>query len=549
MKKFLSYVSVFLVSIYVISGCSADRTREEKVAAMVNKVESPFLVVSMTPQNLMDKSGILDGVLPFTYELILGFFIDEAVTGIDYSVKSQIIVGKGESFQPSFYGIFKVKDEKKFIELIEKEANATIVEKEGMKTAVKESDGYALVWNEEFAVISNIPFDFMAMLSGKGGNGGDKTVAKIIDLIKAADEGEVNATYADFLKKEADVAMYYDGKGLYAYMQDMLGEEAGELEKMRETYEGISSEIYLNFTNGSVDFEFINHLSDKVKENMSFMSEKGIEGKLLSYGNGNSPIMTGGYSMDFTKFFDFLKTQMEDDVYTDFESELEAIGLTIEDVKSSMTGEFVYMIDRIIEIEETIDYGYGDPYTYTTSMPIFGVVLGVSNSAAIQKILADSLKLPNGSYQMGAAYVVLDGDVLFASNDSSWTNKVVTKSTSKITKGLDVIAANPFGLFVDFASMAEMKGMKDVAAFMKLFSEFSGGASLEGGKFSFKLIDASKNSLRAITEVVAAELDRMEKEMNKELESELEEAVTGGLDDLEEEMEKFEDQVEEVLPK
>jgi hypothetical protein len=126
--------------------------------------------------------------------------------------------------------------------------------------------------------------------------------------------------------------------------------------------------------------------------------------------------------------------------------------------------------------------------------------------------------------------------------------KLMTKSTSKITKGLDVIAANPFGLFVDFASMAEMKGMKDVAAFMKLFSEFSGGASLEGGKFSFKLIDASKNSLRAITEVVAAELDRMEKEMNKELESELEEAVTGGLDDLEAEMEKFEDEVEEVLP-
>lgn len=544
MKKYLSYVSVFLLSIYLVSGCSTKRTREDKVAAMINKVESPFLVVSMTPQNLMDKSGILDGVLPFTYELILGFFIDEAVTGIDYSVKSQIIVGKGESFQPSFYGVFKVKDEKKFIELIEKEANATIVEKEGMKTAIKESDGYALVWNEEFAVISNIPFDFMAMLSGKGGNGGDKTVGKIIELIKAADEGEINTTYADFLKKDADVAMYYDGKGMYAYMQDMLGEEAGDLEKMRETYEGISSEIYLNFTDGSVDFEFVNHLSDKVKESMSFMSEKGIEGKLLSYGNSNAPIMTGGYSMDFTKFFDYLKTQMEEDVYADFESELEAIGLTIEDVKASMTGEFIYMIDRVIEIEETIDYGYDEPYTYTTSMPVFGVVLGVSDPAAIQKILADSLKLPNGSYKMGDAFVALDGDVLFASNDSAWTNKVITKTTSKITKGTDVIAANPFGIFVDFASMAQMKGMSDVTAFLKLFSEFSGGASLDGGKFSFKLIDASKNSLRVITEVVAAELDRMEKEMNKELESELEEAVTGGLDELEEGLEQLEEELD-----
>src|SRR5687768_11790967 len=160
MKKKISLLLASVLSIYFFAGCSAERSREDKVSAMISKVESPFLVVSTTPQNLMDKSGVMDGVLPFTYELVLSFFIDEAVTGIDYSVKSQIVVGKGESFQPSFYGIFKVKDEKKFVDLIEKEANAAIVEKEGMKTAIKESDGYVVVWNDEFAVISNISVDF-----------------------------------------------------------------------------------------------------------------------------------------------------------------------------------------------------------------------------------------------------------------------------------------------------------------------------------------------------------------------------------------------------
>lgn len=544
MKKYLSYLSVFLLSVFIISSCSADRTREDKVAAMINKVDSPFLVVSMTPQNLMDKSGILDGVLPFTYELILGFFIDEAVTGIDYNTKSQIIVGKGESFQPSFYGVFKVKDEKKFIELIEKEANAKIVEKEGMKTAIKESDGYALVWNEEFAVISNIPIDIMAMLSGKGGNGGEKTVNKIIELIKAADEGEVSSTYADFLKKDADVGMYFDGKGLYAYMQDMLGEEGGDLEKMRETYEGISSEIYLNFNDGSIDFEFVNHLSDKVKESFSFMQEKGVEGELLSYGNSPDPILIGGYNIDFLKFFEYVEAQMEEEAYTEFEEEFEAIGLSMDDVKSALTGQLIYMIDRVIEIEETIDYGYGEPYTYTTPVPMFGVALKVSNISVIEGLLADSLKLPNGMYTTGAAYMVLDGDILFVSNDSAWTSKVITKTTSKIGKGADVIAANPFAMFIDFTSLAQMQGMKDVAPFINLFTQFSGGASLEGGKFSFVMKDGSKNSLRAITEVVAAELDRMEKEMNKELESELEEAVTGGLDELEEGLEQLEEELD-----
>lgn len=533
-----------VLTVYFFSGCSAERTREDKVAAMINKVESPFLVVSTTPQNLMDKSGIMDGVLPFTYELILGFFIDEAVTGIDYSVKSQIIIGKGESFQPSIYGIFKVKDDKKFVDLIEKEANASIVEKEGMKTAIKESDGYALVWNDEFAVISTIPFDFMAMLNGKGGNGGEKTVNKIIELIKAADDGEINTTYADFLKKEADVAMYYDGKGMYAYMQEMLGEEIGDLEKMRETYEGMSAEIYLNFNNGSIDLEFVNHLSDKLKETMSFMQEKGIEGKLLSYGNSPNPIMVGGYNVNFAKFFDYLEAQMAEDAYADFEQEVEGIGLTMDDVKSSMTGEVIYMIDRVVEIEETIDYGYGEPYTYTTPVPMFGVALKIANISVIQGLLADSLKMPNGMYHMGDAYVALDDDVLFASNDSAWTSKIVAKSGAKIGNAADVIAANPFAMFIDFASLGQMNGMKDAAPFINLFTQFSGGASLEGGKFSFVMKDGSKNALRAITEVMAVELDRMEKEMNRELESELEEAVSGELDDVKDEVQ---DALDEVL--
>ncbi|MBI3135285.1 MAG: hypothetical protein HYZ14_11480 [Bacteroidetes bacterium] len=538
MKRKISLLLASVLSIYFFAGCSAERTREDKVSAMINKVESPFIVVSMTPQNLMDKSGVMDGVLPFTYELVLSFFIDEAVTGIDYGVKSQIVIGKGESFQPAFYGIFKVKDEKKFVDLIEKEANATIVEKEGMKTAIKESDGYAVVWNEEFAVISNIPVDFMAMLSGTGGNGGEKTVNKLVEIIKSADDGEINQTYADFLKKESDLSMYYDGKGFYGFLEEMMGEEIGDVAQMKETYEGITSEMYLNFKDGAISLDFTNHLSDKVKESMSFIQGKGVSDKLLSYGNSANMVMTGAYNVDFAKFFEYIEGQMGEDVYSDMEEELAAMGLTTEDVKSAMSGEFVYMIDRVVEMEETLDFGYGEPYVSRTTIPMFAVALGISNAGPVQKLLADSLKLPNGSYKMGDAYVVMDGDVLFASNDSAWTNKVLTKSTSAVTKGKDLLTANPFAMFVDFTSLAQMEGLNDAEPFVKLFTEFSAGGNLEGGSFNFNLADASKNSLRVITEMVAAELDRMEKEMNKELESELEDAVMEGLNELEESVEK-----------
>jgi len=532
MKKKISLLFATVLSIYFFTGCSAERTREEKVSAMINKVESPFLVVSMTPQNLMDKSGVMDGVLPFTYELVLSFFIDEAVTGIDYGTKTQVVVGKGESFQPSVYGIFKVKDEKKFVELIEKEANATIVKKDGFRTAIKESDGYAVVWNDEFAIISNIPIDIMAMLSGKSGGGGDKTVTKLIDIIKNADEGEVNLTYSDFLKKEADLSVYYDGKGFYGFMEDMMGEEAGDMAPMKSTYEGISSEMYLNFNNGSITLDYINHLSDSLKQSLSFVQEKGVSDKLLSYGNSANMVMTGAFNIDFAKFFEYAEDQMGEDANQNMHDELARVGLTVEDVKSAMSGEFVYMIDRVIEIEETMDFGYGEPFVSKITVPMFAVALGVKDAAPVQRLLADSLKLPNGTYKMGDAYVMLDGDVLFASNDSSWTNKVLSKTTTAVSKGKDILSGNPFAMYVDFVALSQMKGLNDAEPFVKLFNEFTASGNLDAGAFAFNLSDNSKNSLRIITEMIAAELDRMEKGSNQELESELEDAVMQGLDSI-----------------
>lgn len=522
-----------------MAGCKADRTREEKASAIIGKIDSPFLVVSMTPQNLMDKSGILDGVLPFTYELVLGFFIDEEVSGVDYSVKTQIVIGKGESFQPNFYGIFKVKDEKKFSDMIEKEANADIIEKDGFKTALKESDGYAVVWNEEFAIITNIPMDFASMMSGgKSGGEGDKTITKLIELIKAGDDAEVNTTYADFLKTEADLSMYYDGKGFYGYMEGMMMGETEDIEKMKDTYEGVSSEIYFNFNNGSIDIEFENTLTDVLKEKLSFIGKKGIDKNLLSYSYSANPILAGGYNIDPTKFFEYLKNTLDEDGYRAMEEDVNEMGMTVEDIKSALNGEIVYMIDRIVEVEQTIDYGYGEPYIYKSQTPMFAMIVGVSNASVVEKVLADSLKLPNGSYKMGDAYLVSDGKVLFLTNDSTWSNKVIAKTTTTASKGADILAKDPFTFFVDFTSLATMDGLKDMEAYVNLFTEFSGGANLEGGKFSFKMKDASKNSLRLITEAISSEVTRLEVESNEGMEAELEEAVLEGLDSLEMDMEE-----------
>jgi hypothetical protein len=132
-NKRVNAIIVFIAFLGVLSSCSADRTREDKVAAIINKVDSPFLIVNTSPKKLIEKSGAMDGALPFTQAMLVGFFIDESVTGVDYDTDIQLIVGKGQSFSPDFYGIFKLKNEEAFKTLLTEEANAEILEKDGIR--------------------------------------------------------------------------------------------------------------------------------------------------------------------------------------------------------------------------------------------------------------------------------------------------------------------------------------------------------------------------------------------------------------------------------
>lgn len=213
-SKKVNVVVVLIAFLGLFSSCSADRTREDKVAAIINKVDSPFLIVNASPKKLIEKSGAMDGALPFTQKMLVGFFIDESVTGVDYETDIQLIVGKGQSFSPDFYGIFKLKNEEAFKTLLTEEANADVIEKDGFKYVIKEEDMYVMVWNEEFVIASNIAMDLASLMGGgSGGNQGMKAVDKCIALITAADEGEVNEDYKNSLKMDRMWRCLLWGKG------------------------------------------------------------------------------------------------------------------------------------------------------------------------------------------------------------------------------------------------------------------------------------------------------------------------------------------------
>ncbi len=529
MKKRSISKSFLVIAVLAISfvSCKADRTREDKVAAIIDKVDSPFLVINAVPGDLIEKSGALDGALPFTQEMLLSFFIDEEVTGVDYDTDIQIVIGKGPSFAPNFYGIFKLKNEAAFIELLEVEANGEIKEKDGFKYIAKESDQYVIVWNEEFVIASNIPIDLAAMMSGGSSNSGMKAVDASIALISAAEDGEVNEDYKTFLQNESDIALHFSGAGFYEYMVEMSMGEVEELEANRENIEGVNTDMFLNFNDGSINMQFLSDLSDKVKEEMGFLKDSQVDSKLLSYGNSSEPIMTMVYNTEFEKALDYIKEQTPSHEYEEFEEEASEMGISIEDVKSALTGEILIVIDRVEIVEEEIDWGYGEPYISKVPTPIFAIVLSVSDESLLTQMLSASDTVMDGVVKNGDAYMVMNDNILFSTNDSLWAAKVVENNTVQINDAAGVLSSEPIGVFVDFLSLAKMDDLDDAAIFVEMLKDARASGDMSEFNFSFTFKDASKNALRILTETIAnlgngngnEEYDALEAELEAAAES------------------------------
>ncbi|UKN02184.1 hypothetical protein K6119_01460 [Paracrocinitomix mangrovi] len=565
-SKFLLFVALTVVAV----SCGKDKTREEKVAIMIQQIESPFLVANMNVQTLMDKSQVMEeGTLPYTYYQVISFFLGKELTGIDYNTKAQLVVGEGESFLPSYYGIFKIEDEKVFTELLEVEANADIKEEDGMKYAIKEKEQYCVVWNEEFAIISDVQSGLMALFSG-GKDNGDKKVKKLIRIIASAEEGEADPEMLAFLQKDADIAIHFDGEGFYGYMGAMM--EIGEAfsdqpkdpsqEAVKDLYKGTLCDMYINFNDGSVDMEIEADFSEDLKEKLNFLADKGVDDKLLNFGKTENPLMTMAYSMDIQGGVDYMKEVNGDDAEEMFE-DMENSGMSIDEIQEALTGEFVVMVDEVIKQEEVYDFGYDEPITVKNDKGIFGIVLAVSDKGLIENKIAEIMAkqdvamnsqeeaamnkatmelLPNGVIHSGEAFVFLTDAILFASNDSSWTNMVVNGTTKKVKNPEGVLQQKPITMYANLNKLSSMESVEDdQKQIAGMFDSFRMVLDLEGGSLTLKMKDGSKNSLYLLTQAVGAILADVEKMSNPDMEAELEDA----LQDTEDSFDKLEEDLKQ----
>ena len=400
--------------------------------------------------------------------------------------------------------------------------------KDGYKYVIKDADQYVIVWKDEFAVASNIPLDLLGMLSG-GLNQGMSAVNKNIRLMEAVDGGEVNAEYLSFLQNEADLSARFSGKGFYTYLANAtMGDES--IKKNKKTLEGINADLYVNFNEGNISLELLSDITEEVKDEINFLREGGIDSELLTYGYSQNPAFSASYHLDFSKGLDYSEEKMGEYEYKRLEETLNDLGLTTEQAKESLSGDVLFIMDRVELKEELIDWGYGEPYLNKEQVPVFGLVVGISDNDGLAGLMDNMVMGEDGLMKKDGAFIVIQEGIIFSSNDSLWATKVLSGETTPIANKDDVLTSTPIGLFLNFEKYGHIEGLEEAAILTSVLDYMTANGNIDQFNLRLELKDKTKNALRVLTETIANATIMIDEDQ-AELMREIEEAAQ-----LEEEM-------------
>ncbi len=541
MKNFKIILTIALVNLLLIS-CNTERTRQDKVTAMISSIDSPFLIATLTPQNLIEKSGIEDGVLSYTEQTLVSFFISSENTGIDNTEQVQIIAGKGTGMTPDIYSIFKLSNAEKFEALIKKELGEDVKEKDGFKYFVYDNY-YVIAWQGEFAVGCNTAIDFNTMFSGKGSSN-NKTINKCITLLKAGDTGTLNTEYNDLLSKDNDISTYFDAKNTFAYLKKMKLVNAKDLKKYETKYGTTTHESAINFEKGKITFDQNFILADILKEELGFIGTKGIDTDLFKYGKSKTPMLSYSLNVNSTKALDYFKKEMNEREFNQINKELNKVGFTADQLAESFSGQVLIMIDGLNTKTELVDFGYGEPFETKSNEPIMGAVFGIKDNSIFNKLPEGVTVSQNGFMAFeDELFGCLTDDVFFISNDSNWVTKVMLGNTVDIEEK-EELTDNPYGFYATNDIEKNKQLLEGDMKIVTLFTKAYGFADLDNSKFTIELKNTSENALKVISKFLSEMGHQIESDMNSDIGEMLDEEILEDVEDVMEEVEKALDGVD-----
>jgi len=522
-------ITILILTVGVIS-CGTKRQYNQKVEAMISKINKPFLISNFTPHNLIDKSGVNeDGVLPYTYQTLTSFFLKEEGTGVDFDERVQMVMAKGP-MMPNMYAFFKIKDNSLFKTMLKAELNADIKEKDEIEYFVKKKEGYVVAWQNENAIVANITFDLKSMFSGKADNGG-KTLNRLIKLFEYSNDGEINKDFETILNKSDDINYYVDIENLINYIEEMNPLASGEKNEKFEQFKDVTLQFAVNFEKGKVTLTADMDLSEDLFSKLNVLYDKGLSNQFLNFGKTDIPMFTYALNVDIENYFNLIEEFWQEEMIDNFDEQLSEFGLTKDDIVKSFTGEILVMADGYITKSQMIDYGYGEPFEETNSEPLIGIVLGVKDLSVFTGLFDSSEELANNVNKINEMYFVIMNNMAFVSNDSLWAYNVATKQTTKIT-ATKYVETKPISMYVNFSNQAINNYLKskgnnplNVIEYIEMFGQIT------KGELEMSLTNKNENALKVLIRYYSDLMADIEAQQNQDMQNILDQEILNNLEE------------------
>lgn len=517
-KKVLIGVFAFVISLSSTSCDDSVMDRKDRVAAIVGELEDPFVSVTFSPQVLMDKSGVKNGALPFTYEAFATFFLSEEKTGIDNDGQMQVIVENSGGMVPNAYVFVPLNNADVFKTLVEKELGAKVQEKNGAYYFRKDDDNYVVAWKGDIAIISNIPFSFNNLFS-KGTNVSKKAAIHLVTLLNEVSKSNINKEFRQFFDKEGDVLLYANGQTAYRFIDGMQFMSKKDKAQLESVLDGTILELALNFEEGQISFKGNYALADSLKSYFNVLKSSGISADMLEYGMSSDPMMAVSLNMSPAHFVSILNSQRKVMDTKGLEDVLKGVGLKLSDLEDLFSGEILFLADGLDSVEINYTNYNGEEITHISYEPNFATVIGLKDAKGVQV----AINKMQGDVQVqkidGLWYYIID-DKLFLTSTENWLNKIKAGETVQISTDENIFTTSALGLYFN-QNMATKFGsyFREMETINDEFSNAIAKVTESGTELTIKLSETNKNALRTILEKVVEEIESEEKRKNSGIES------------------------------
>ena len=515
-RRFLGQILIVGFVAMVVSCGHSKMDRKDKVASIIGALNDPFIGVTFTPQVLIDKSGMNEGALPFTYQAFAAFFMSEEKTGIDNEAQIQIVVENSGGMVPNGFAFIPLKNSDKFKVLVEKELGAKVQEKDGAYYFRKDEDNYVVAWKDDLAIISNIPLSLDNLFS-KGTNESKKVAVRLVNLLNEVSKKNLNKEFRAFFDTDDDFKMYANGQSAYNVIDGMRFISKKDKNELKSLLSGTTIQSALNFENGSIEFDGNFALADSLQAYFDVLNDGGVDDDMLAYGLSDSPIMAMSMNLSPKNFVRLLKKQRQIMDTDGLEKELKSMDLTLDDLENMFSGQVVIIMDGLDSTVSSFSNFDGSTEDYKNYQPKMAVIIGLKDAKKVQELMSLSNSEGIDSNRIDDMYFHFDNNKLILVSNSDWLAAVQNNKTVKLNNGN--LTENSVGMYLNTNMDNKLDlDMKELELIQKEMIEMVAKVTDKGVKLSIKLKDANKNALRTILERMVEEFEKQEKYNNPNIE-------------------------------